>query len=135
MNLVRSIRRSERGFTLTEILVVLVIIGILAAVGTVALTGARETGSQKACETDLATLRTAAEAYYTKTAPSAYGNEFALRADGVLGQFSTRHDLTVGASQSAANAASNAESSSATGAYYSIKVADADCGTVGQVVS
>ena len=127
--------KREDGFTLMEILAVLVIIGILSTIGVVALTGARETGREKACETDLATLRTASETYYTKTTPSVYGNEFALRADGVLASFSQYHDVTVGHSPGAANSASNAESSSVTRAFYSIKVADAGCGTIGQVVS
>lgn len=126
--------RDERGFTLMEVLAVIIILGVLAAVGVYALAGVRDSGREKACATDVATLRTAAEAYYAKTAPSAYGNETALVADGVLGQRSSMHNITVGATQGAAASASNAEGASATGAAYAIKVQDASCGTVGQVV-
>jgi prepilin-type N-terminal cleavage/methylation domain-containing protein len=128
-------RRNQAGFTLMEILAVLLILGILIGVGVASLSGARKSGTEKACSTDLATLRAAAETSYAKSSPSAYGNEFQLRADGVLAQLSPYHDLTVGETSSAAASAANAEGSSQTGAAYAIKVQDAACGTVGQVVS
>lgn len=135
MELMRRVRSDERGFTLMEVLAVIIIIGILAGVGVYALSGVRSSGQEKACDTDLATLRTAAESYYAKATPSAYGNETALVADGVLAQKSALHDLTVGANASAAAGATNAEGSAQTGAAYAIKVQDDSCGTVGQVVS
>ena len=132
---IRSLR-GEEGFTLIELLVAIVILGILSAVVVFAVSGISDRGQTAAGATDRATLRTAQEAYYAKqTSSPVYANEAGLKAGGVLAQYSTLYDVTVGADTTAATSATNAETSSATGAAYVIKVQNASCGTVGSVVS
>jgi prepilin-type N-terminal cleavage/methylation domain-containing protein len=125
--------QKDGGFTLVELLIVIVILGILAAVVVVAVSGINDRGQASACKTDLSSLRTAQESYWSKN--GSYGNEVALKSGGFLTTNSTFHNVTVGADTATATASSNAETTSATGAAYVIKYQDAACGTVGTVVS
>ena len=56
---------SQRGFTLIELLVVIAIIGILSAVVLASLSTARSKGADAAVKSDLSTIRTEAELYYS----------------------------------------------------------------------
>lgn len=59
-------RRSEGGFTLTELLVVIVILGVLASVVVFAVGGITDHGKASACSADRATLETAQETYFAQ---------------------------------------------------------------------
>ncbi len=61
----------EQGFTLVELLIVIVILGILAGIGVFAVGNLTSGSAQKACQTEAATFATAYQAY---KASSAYGN-------------------------------------------------------------
>jgi len=65
------------GFTLIELLVVIAIIGILSAVVLAALSTARSKGYDAAIQSDLSTVQTQAEIYY-----SSNGNSYGLLATG-----------------------------------------------------
>ena len=54
----------DKGFTLVELLIVIVILGILATVTVFAVRGITEKGEDNACQTDKSTFETASEAWY-----------------------------------------------------------------------
>ncbi len=66
----------ERGFTLVELLVVIVILGVLAAVVVFAVGGISNTSAASACKIEVRTINTANQAYYAKN------NAFPTGADG-----------------------------------------------------
>ena len=55
--------QQDKGFTLVELLIVIVILGILATVTVFAVTGITNKGKTSACNADLKVLQTAEEAY------------------------------------------------------------------------
>jgi general secretion pathway protein G len=63
---VARLRRDERGFTLIELMIVIVILGILAGVVIFATAGITDRGNVAACKTDLKTIEVAVEAYRAK---------------------------------------------------------------------
>ncbi len=78
----RRTGRDERGFTLVELLVVVTILGILAAVVTSSLVGLTGTAKTNACAEELRTVQTAMDAMLAKnnivgvTAQAAATNTF-----------------------------------------------------------
>ncbi len=61
-------KNQDKGFTLVELLIVIVILGILATVTVFAVRGITDTGQTNACDTEAKTVLTAAEAYYAQNA-------------------------------------------------------------------
>jgi prepilin-type N-terminal cleavage/methylation domain-containing protein len=62
----------QKGFTLVELLVVIVILGILAAVVVFAVGGSTDEAQTNACSAERATVESAVEAYRVKSDPPAY---------------------------------------------------------------
>ncbi len=58
--------KQDKGFTLVELLIVIVILGILATVTVFAVRGITDQGQTSACDADEKTLQTAIEAYYAQ---------------------------------------------------------------------
>lgn len=56
-------RRDDGGFTLVEVLVVAIILGILAGIAVLAFSGASRYSTRRACETDVKTVVGAISAY------------------------------------------------------------------------
>jgi general secretion pathway protein G len=77
-------RNAEEGFTLVELLVVIVILGILAAIVVFAVGGVSNKGQTAATATDVSVLEAAQEAYFAKQSPGAYTTESALMSGGFL---------------------------------------------------
>jgi len=61
------VEKQDKGFTLVELLIVIVILGILATVTVFAVRGITDQGQTAACSADRKTLETAIEAYYAQT--------------------------------------------------------------------
>jgi len=58
--------KKDRGFTLVELLIVIVILGILATVTVFAVRGITDRGKQSTCAADKKTMEVAVEAYYAQ---------------------------------------------------------------------
>ena len=65
--------KRNKGFTLIELLVVIAIIGILSSVVLASLTTARSKGGDAAIQSQMSSLRSQAELYYSTTGSSTYG--------------------------------------------------------------
>jgi prepilin-type N-terminal cleavage/methylation domain-containing protein len=72
-------QQQDGGFTLIEVLIVIVILGVLASVVAAAVFGFRSDTEVSACQKDAKTLATAAEAYFAQNAVSVIPD-----ADGTL---------------------------------------------------
>lgn len=86
--------RSEKGFTLVELLVVIVILGILAGVVVFAVSGITDKGQDAACDTDQSAIRTAVEAYRANNNPSDNPTEAQLVSGGFLSTESKYYDIS-----------------------------------------
>ena len=58
--------KQDKGFTLVELLIVIVILGILATVTVFAVRGITDQGQTSACAADEKTLQVAVEAYFAQ---------------------------------------------------------------------
>ena len=87
-------KKQDKGFTLVELLIVIVILGILATVTVFAVRGISNRGQDSACATDLRTMQTAVEAWYAQenTAPT----EEQLISRGFLAGQSANYNLEAG---------------------------------------
>jgi general secretion pathway protein G len=62
----QNARQNQDGFTLVELLIVIVILGILAGIVVFAVNGITDRGIDSSCKADIQTVQVAAEAYYAQ---------------------------------------------------------------------
>jgi general secretion pathway protein G len=84
--------KQDKGFTLVELLIVIVILGILATVTVFAVTGITTRGKDSACKSDVKTIQTAEEAYNANT--GLYASEAELVSGGLLHAESPNFNVT-----------------------------------------
>ena len=85
----------ESGFTLVELLIVIVILGILAAIVVFAVSGVSDKGQTSACQTDYRSVATAEESFFAAQKPNgSYTDMTGLVNGGFLHQASTLHSVT-----------------------------------------
>ncbi|MEP1124147.1 MAG: prepilin-type N-terminal cleavage/methylation domain-containing protein [Ilumatobacter sp.] len=63
---IMNTNKNDKGFTLVELLIVIVILGILATVTVFAVRGITDQGQQSACDADQKTLETAVETWFAQ---------------------------------------------------------------------
>ena len=72
----------EHGFTLVELLVAIVVVGILTATAIVGIAGLTDTAKKATCQTTLDASRAAVVSYYSSQSPHAYPSNFDVMTAG-----------------------------------------------------
>lgn len=85
---IREARKNESGFTLVELLMVIVILGVLAGIVVFAVNGINDRGDVAACKSDVKNVEVAVEAYYaSQPAPAAYPADAAAAQTATVPKF------------------------------------------------
>jgi prepilin-type N-terminal cleavage/methylation domain-containing protein len=87
-----QIEKKDKGFTLVELLIVIVILGILATVTVFAVRGITDQGQDSACAADQKTLEVAVEAFFAQNGTDIALTEAAL-VPGFIRSESTTFDV------------------------------------------
>ena len=94
----RKMRKGEKGFTLVELMIVIAIIGILAAIAIPQFSAYRERGFVASMQADAGSIRTAEEAYFADNSTYiATSNPIADLANFGCKALSTGNSITVAA--------------------------------------
>jgi len=88
-------KRHDDGFSLVELLVVIVVLGVLAAITVFAVRGLKDESDKSACASDEKVLESAMEAHSSQE--GGYVTEALLQSEGFLLEQSTLHDITLSA--------------------------------------
>lgn len=102
-------KNQDKGFTLVELLIVIVILGILSAVVVVSVGGVRGSAQKRACEVEYRALVTAVETY--RAAEGSYPASEADLVDKYIKTQSTMWDYATATGGYAINAATPAKCS------------------------
>lgn len=72
----RTHEQRERGFTLIEMLIVVVVVGILTAVAIVGIGGLTDNGQVSACQASADAAKAASAVYFANSSPSTFPADF-----------------------------------------------------------
>ena len=86
--------KQDKGFTLVELLIVIVILGILATITVFAVRGITDQGQTSACNADEKTMETALEAYFAQNGTTNVPSEQELVDSGLLVDVSANYEIT-----------------------------------------
>lgn len=87
-------RRNDTGFSLVELLVVIMVLGVITTVTIFAVRGITHDAQAAGCDTDLRAIEKAEDAHYAMH--GAYASEVDLVTAGLLSDVSATHDVTLG---------------------------------------
>lgn len=108
-----EVKDQDKGFTLVELLIVIVILGILATVTVFAVTGITNKGKTSACKSDMKVLQVAEEANNANT--GSYADQPTLKANGLLHDVSANFTVAITGSGATATYTLTGVDNSATG--------------------
>ena len=115
--------KQDKGFTLVELLIVIVILGILATVTVFAVRGITDQGQTSECNADKKTIQTAVEAYFAQNG----GTTIPATAPATPEDTLIAAELIVSASE-------NYDVQASGGLVYADTTPDNPCGTEGAAV-
>src|SRR6056297_884063 len=87
----RSAPRIDRGFSLVELLIVIVILGIISAVTIFSVRGVESRGEESSCQEDARRIETATEAWFAQHG----GDVIAVSDPAVAGEAGTTAEMTL----------------------------------------
>jgi prepilin-type N-terminal cleavage/methylation domain-containing protein len=86
-NHIEVTEKQDKGFTLVELLIVIVILGILATVTVFAVRGITDQGQTSACQATQKTYQVAIEAWYAQNGSTAHPTGADLETDGFIREY------------------------------------------------
>lgn len=97
-----EVEKQDKGFTLVELLIVIVILGILATVTVFAVRGITDQGQNSACVATQQTYQVAIEAFYAQNGTTVHPTGAALVTAGLLRSYNSTDVSVIQGNNSAA---------------------------------
>ena len=107
--------KQDKGFTLVELLIVIVILGILATVTVFAVRGITDQGQTNACKATAKTYEVAIEAYYAQNGNAVHPTGALLVSNGLIRSYNAADVVIVVGSGTAATSTSTVAAAPAPG--------------------
>ena len=109
-----EVEEKDEGFTLVELLIVIVILGILATIVVFAVRGITDQGQTSACKATAKTYEVAIEAYYAKYGNTNNPDGTELQGAGLIRSYDATGDIQVNGATSPSSITQSGKCSSVT---------------------